>query len=114
MVEDVRRRLSARNVAGYARLVAEDRHLVSQFAQLKAQGDTTGALEIVHHAADDILDYCDTLTVITPTAQGSSRLHTLRNIEVVAKRSDQRGDEVQVLWCSLLHHTLAGSEWPSS
>lgn len=114
MVDDVRQKLSARTVANYATLVAEDRHLASEFAQLRAVGDTASALEVVHHAADGILDYCDNMLVVTPTGQSSSLLQTLRNIETVAKRCDQRGDEVQVLWCSLLHQTLAGSEWPPS
>jgi hypothetical protein len=93
--------------ARYATLVAEDRHLAIEFATLIAAGTTEDAQRVVRHAADDILEHCDNMLVITPTGESSSLLHSLQNIETAAKQSDQRGDEVQASWCIFLHEKLA-------
>ncbi len=93
--------------ARYALLVAQDYHLAAQFAQLNAVGDANSALEVVRHAADDILERCNNMLVFVPTGENSSLLQCLDNIETVAKRSDQRGDESQARWCILLHEKLA-------
>ena len=98
--------------ARYARLVAEDYHLAFECAQLSAVGDSTHAFEVVAHAASAILGYCDDMLVITPTGSDSSLHQSLKNVEKVAKRSDQLGDDVQASWCILLHQKLAGGEWP--
>jgi hypothetical protein len=95
--------------ARYATLVAENRQLAIEFAKLSAQGTTGDAERVVRQAADDILEHCDNMLVITPTGESTSLLLSLQNIETVAKRSDQRGDEVQVRWCILLHEKLAAS-----
>lgn len=87
--------------------MAQDYHLATEFAQLRAVGDVNSALEVVRNAADDILEHCDKMLVITAAGESSSLLNSLRNIETVAKRSDQRGDEVQASWCILLHEQLA-------
>lgn len=98
--------------ARYATLVAENRHLAIEFAKLSALGPAEDAQRVVRHAADDILEHCDNRPVVTPGGESSSLLQSLHNIETVAKRSDQRGDEVQALWCILLHETLAGAGLP--
>ena len=42
---------------GYAKLVAEDRHLAAEFAQFRELGDMADALWGVAEAADEILGY---------------------------------------------------------
>jgi len=79
---------------------------------IRGLGDSTHALEVVSHAASDILGHCDDMLVISPTGSESSLLQSLKNVEQVAKRSDQLGDDVQASWCILLHQKLAGGEWP--
>ena len=110
MVSGVRQSATARTIppAKYATLVAEDRHLASEFARLSALGDETHALEVVSDAADHILGHCNDMLVITPTGSDSSLVLSLKYVERVAKRSDQSGDEVQAAWCILLHQVLAG------
>lgn len=114
VVTNVRRTVTARSIAParYATLVAEDHHLASEYAQLSAVGDSFHALEVVSHAAADILGHCNEMLVITPTGSNPSLLQSLKNVQRVAKRSDQLGDDVQASWCILLHHRLARGEWP--
>ena len=50
------------------------------------------------------------LSICKLTKTYPTGLQALRNIELVAKRSDQRSDEVQAWWCILLHQKLAGLE----
>ena len=113
MLDEARQTPTARTVTpeAYARLVAEDHHLAAEFAQLSVVNSTTNALQVVAEAAADILGCC--IRMPTPKARNLSLLMSLKVIEQVAKRSDQRGDEVQAAWCTLLHHKLLGGEWPS-
>jgi hypothetical protein len=110
MADDLGRTAARRTIAParYATLVAEDSHLAFECAQLSAVGDSIHALEVVSHAADDILGHCAEMPVITPTGSDSSLLQSLRNVERVAKRSDQSGDDVQASWCILLYQELVG------
>jgi hypothetical protein len=113
VLDNARQTLTGRTVTpeAYARLVAEDHDLSAEFAQLSAVNDTTDALQVVAEAAADILGGC--IRMPTPKARHLSLLMSLKVIEHVAERSDQRGDEVQAAWCTLLHHKLLGGEWPS-
>lgn len=114
MFGDMRLTSAARTVApaAYATLVAEDRHLAFECAQLTAVGATTDALDVVSDAAEGILARYDGMLVITPTGRSESFVEALRNVERIAQRSDELGDEVQATWCTLLHQRLVGSEWP--
>ncbi len=94
----------------YATLIAEDRHLAYECAQLSAVGATTDALHVVSEAADGILSRYDSMLVITPTGRSESLVEALRTVERVGQRSDERGDEVQATWCTLLHQKLLGAE----
>jgi hypothetical protein len=98
--------------ATYATLVAEDRHLAFECAQLSAVGATSDALHVVAEAADTILARYEGMVVITPTGESESFVEALRNVARVGQRSDELGDEVQATWCTLLHHRLVGREWP--
>jgi hypothetical protein len=113
---DMRLTSTTRTVAPatYATLVAEDRHLAFECAQLSAVGATTDALNVVSDAAEEILAHYDGMLVITPTGRSESFVEALRNVERVAQRSDESGDEVQATWCTLLHQKLVGTEWPPS
>jgi hypothetical protein len=93
-------------------MVAEDRHLASEVARLSSVGATTDAHDVIARAADDILHHCDGMSVITPLGRDSPLAQSLKNVERVAKRSDQLGDEVQTSWCVLLRQKLAGGAWP--
>jgi hypothetical protein len=95
---------------GYAKLVAEDRHLAAEFAQFRELGDMADALWGVAEAADEILGYCNQLP--SPMERKLSLLMSLNTIEEVAERSDRQGDEIQASWCKLLSHKLVGGEWP--
>ncbi len=96
----------------YARLIAEDRHLAVEFAQLSAVNDTAGALQVVAEVAADILGRC----IRRPTRElrNLSVFLSLKAIEHVGQLSEQRGDEIQAAWCTLIHHQLLGGEWPSA
>ena len=98
--------------ATYATLVAEDRHLAFECAQLRAVGATSDALHVVAEAADTILARYEGMVVITPTGESESFVEALRNVARGGQRSDELGDEVQATWCTLLHHRLVGREWP--
>jgi len=113
---DMRQTSATRTMAPatYATLVAEDRHLAFECAQLTAVGATADALHVVVEAADGILARYDGMLVITPTGQSESFVEALRNVERVGQRSDELGDEVQATWCTLLHQKLTGAEWPPS
>jgi hypothetical protein len=100
--------------ATYATLVAEDRHLASECAQLSAVGATTDALNVVSQAAESILERYDGMVVITPTGRSEPFVEALRNVETVAQRYDELGDEVQATWCTLLHQKLVGMRDPWS
>lgn len=94
----------------YARLVAEDRHLAAEFAQLSTVNDTAGALQVVADAAADILGYC--IRASSAKDRNVSLLLSVRAIEQIAERSQEQGDEVQCAWCSLLHQRLLGGGQP--
>jgi hypothetical protein len=98
--------------ASYAKLVAEDRHLAFECAQLSAVGATDDALLVVAEAVDGILAHYGGMLVITPTGQGEPFEEALRTVELVGQRSDASGDEVQGTWCTLLHQKLIGATWP--
>jgi hypothetical protein len=100
--------------ATYATLVAEDRHLASECAQLTTVGATALALDIVSQAAERILAQSDGMVVITPTRRSEPFGEALRNIETVARRYEEQGDEVQATWCSLLHHKLVAMGYRTS
>ena len=114
MVGDMRQTSATKDVspAHYATLVAEDRHLAFECAQLSAVGATTDALDVVSEAAEGILARYDAMVVITPTGRSESFVEALHSVERVARRSDDQGDEVQATWCTLLHQKLSGTEWP--
>ena len=78
--------------ATYATLVAEDRHLAFECAQLSAVGATSDALHVVAEAADSILARYEGMLVITPTGQSESFVEALRNVEKVGHRSDESGE----------------------
>ncbi len=116
MFGDLRQTSATRTMAPatYATQVAEDRHLAFECAQLSAVGATNDALHVVCEAADAILARYDGMLVITPTGQSESFDEALKDVERVARRSDDIGDEVQAAWCSLLHQRLIGADWPPS
>jgi hypothetical protein len=111
---DMRQTAATRTMAAatYATLVAEDRHLAFECAQLSAVGATTDALHVVSEAADGIRARYDDMLVITPTGRSESLVDALRTVERIGRRSDEMGDEVQATWCTLLHQKLIGAEWP--
>ena len=96
--------------ANYATLMAEDRRLASELAHLTSVGAQDEADALIDRAAKAVKDQCGHMPVIDPSGHYSPLLQALRNIELVAKRSDQRSDEVQAWWCILLHQKLAGLE----
>ena len=95
----------------YASRVADDQYLAIELALLRAADDTNAALRVVGGAAADILGHC--IRVPTSRDRDMALLRSIKAIEGVAERSDQRGDEIQSSWCALLHHALMGGERPT-
>jgi hypothetical protein len=114
VLDEMRQTLTVRTVTPdeYATLVAEDRHLASEFAQLCTVGDTVDALQVVSEEAEGILAFCERMSATIPSVRNLSLLMSLKVIEEVAEQSDQLGDEVQASWCKLLNHKLLGGVWP--
>jgi hypothetical protein len=100
--------------ATFATLVAEDRPLAVECARLSAVGATIDALNVVSQAAESILARYDGMVVITPTGRIEPIAEALRNVETVAHRYEEIGDEVQATWCVLLLQKLVGTEHPAT
>jgi len=92
----------------YAGRIAGDRHLAAQFCQYRSLGDTPDAEQLAHDEARAIVTLC----VAEPTTdEATHRLldDSIRSIEQVAARSEERGDAVQVAWCRMLHDALGAA-----
>ena len=91
----------------YAVSIADDRHLAAQFCQYYSLGDTPDADALVTDEARAILARCAGATVADPGSPGQALDASMRSIDAVATRSQERGDAVQVAWCRMLRHALA-------
>jgi len=94
----------------YAVLIADDRHLAAQFCQYCSLGDTPDALQLAADEAREILAVCTGMPVTTVVAANQSLDDSMKSIEEVATRSEERGDAVQAAWCRMLNHALGAAD----
>ena len=88
-------------------LIADDRHLAAQFCQYCSLGDTPDAVQLAVDEAREILALCNCMPVSSSLTANQSLDDSLRSIDEVATRSEERGDPVQVAWCRMLNDALS-------
>lgn len=94
----------------YAVLIADDRHLAVQFCQYCWLGDTPDALQLAVDEARAILALCRCMPIATALTANQSLDDSMKSIDEIAVRSDERGDAVQAVWCRMLNHALSAAD----
>ena len=112
MADDRSNDLTAQTIRpeDYAVLIADDRHLAAQFCQYRSLGDAPDALQLAVDEAREILAHCNCMPISTALTANQALDDSMKSIEEVAMRSDERGDAVQASWCRVLNDRLSAAD----
>lgn len=94
----------------YAAIIADDRHLAAQFCQFRSLGDGPDALQLAVDEVTAILALCNCMPISTALTANQALDDSMKSIEEVAMRSDERGDAVQASWCRMLNDRLSAAD----